>query len=159
MQPSAVATSAEALRFEFETNTLGPLSLFQATIHLLRRSSQPPPKFVLLTTLAASSTLQTKLTAKVAGYSATKAAALIFGQRWAFEEKDIVTLMVHPGSVATDMQAQALKDSEEMADLLKMFPPISPKESALNVLNVVDKATIENSGQFLNADDGTVFPF
>lgn len=159
MQPSAVLTSAEALRFEFETNTLGPLSLFQATIDLLRQSKQSPPKYILLSTLAASSTLQDKITASVVGYSATKAAALIFGQRWAFEEKDIATLMIHPGSVDTDMQAQALKDSKEMAEVIKMFPPISPKESALNVLKVVDNATIIDSGRFINADDGQVFPF
>lgn len=159
IQPSAVATSAEALRFEFETNTLGPLSLFQATIDLLRKSKQTPPKFILLSTLAASSTLQNKLTASITGYSATKAAANIFGQRWAFEEKDIATLIVHPGSVSTDMQAQALKDSKEMADLIKMFPPISPQQSALNILKVIDDSTIEDSGRFINADDGETFPF
>lgn len=159
MQPSAALTSADALRFEFETNTLGPLSLFQATIDLLRASKQSPPKYVLISTLGASSTLQDKLAACVVGYSATKAAANIFGQRWAYEEKDIATLIVHPGSVATDMQAQALKDSKEMAELVKMFPPISPQESASNILSVVDKSTLQDSGRFINADDGETLPF
>jgi norsolorinic acid ketoreductase len=94
----ALTTPMSALRSDFETNTLGPIKLFQATWHLLSLSKTP--KFILMSSVLGAIQMEDGLGPVAAlAYGVSKAAANFFVSKAHFEmeEQGLVVLALHPG--------------------------------------------------------------
>jgi len=77
----------------------------------------------------------------VISYRVSKAALNMLTSNWAIDYPGIAFLPIHPGWVDTDMgRASGGK------------PPLVPEESIKGILSVVEKATLENSGKFVQWD-------
>jgi norsolorinic acid ketoreductase len=78
----------------FNVNVLGPLVLFQAFIDLLGKSQRDlGPAFVVVSTLAASLTIQPNLAANpISAYATSKAAVNMVVRRIQIEHPDIIAL-------------------------------------------------------------------
>lgn len=86
----------------WETNTLGPLYLFQSFYPLLLKSTKAEKKFIITSTLAGS--LTAAIPFPVTAYGSSKAAINFIGIHIHQEhsEKDkIAVVMVHPGESST----------------------------------------------------------
>jgi norsolorinic acid ketoreductase len=103
----AAEVKTEHLRDLFQVNAIAPLVLFQGFKPLLDGSSNP--KFVVVSTMVASLAIQAETEFKMTSYGGTKAASNFFTARLAAENKNITVYSVHPGTVATDMAAIAMK--------------------------------------------------
>ena len=87
------------MRTSYEVNVIGPVRLFQAFLPLLVRSSNP--RFVQLTSLAGSITLQPMIGSfPLATYGGTKAAINLFVRRAHVEHPNLTMLLIEPGSRA-----------------------------------------------------------
>ncbi|KAG0154693.1 hypothetical protein PDIDSM_261 [Penicillium digitatum] len=95
----AEATTSQ-IQTHFDVNTLGPVRLFQATLPLLQRSSSA--RFILISSLMATIGGIKDVPLKVAPYGASKAAANYFVRKINYENHEIATLAIDPGSVKTD---------------------------------------------------------
>ena len=143
-------TFSDSIREHFEINTLGPISLFQAALPLLKKASTP--KFVVTTSGIGSSTIAPSLPAPVAAYGVSKAAVNWFLSRAHGEHDDITFIPIHPGLVETDMSGSFV-DHVSGTEAENQIRVISVEESVKGYLNVVDKATRENdSGKFVQWD-------
>jgi len=136
--------SVESLKEHFNVNAVGPLILFQAMYPLLLK--RQTRKFITMSTIAASLQLQIDVPHTVYG---TSKVALNFITRSIDQEhsgQGFIAFPIHPGMVNTDMgqSAAPLFGLEKMA--------LTPEESALAVFKVIDKATSQQSGRFLNYD-------
>lgn len=132
----------EVAKEHIYVNTLGTLSLFQAVLPLLRKSSSP--KFVPITTEAASITSPVPYTVSTVGLS--KIGVNFITQRIHVEHgaKDgIIAFPMNPGGVKTDIGNAAAP----LAFGIKQFE-LEPEESAVGLLGVIDQATREESGRF-----------
>lgn len=132
----------EVAKEHIYVNTLGTLSLFQAVLPLLRKSSSP--KFVPITTEAASITSPVPYTVSTVGLS--KIGVNFITQRIHVEHgaKDgIIAFPMNPGGVKTDIGNAAAP----LAFGIKQFE-LEPEESAVGLLGVIDQATPEESGRF-----------
>ncbi|TVY28474.1 Norsolorinic acid ketoreductase [Lachnellula hyalina] len=87
--------TAEQVLDNMTVNSLGPLFLFQATLPLLQKSSQP--KFVVLGSQAGSISAMEKAPAPMAAYGSSKAMAHYFVRKIHFEHNDIISFAVEPG--------------------------------------------------------------
>ncbi|TVY43673.1 Norsolorinic acid ketoreductase [Lachnellula subtilissima] len=88
--------TAEQVLDNVTVNSLGrPLFLFQATLPLLQKSSQP--KFVVLGSQAGSIGAMEKAPAPMAAYGSSKAMAHYFVRKIHFEHKDIISFAIEPG--------------------------------------------------------------
>jgi norsolorinic acid ketoreductase len=92
-----LTTSLAALRSDFETNTLGPIKLFQACYDLLRLSKTGSPKFVLVSSVLGSIGALGGEAGPTLAYGVSKAAANFFVRKVHFEHEDVVALAIHPG--------------------------------------------------------------
>jgi len=123
--------SPAVLERMYRINALGPLMVTQALLPLLRAGS----RVVNISSQRGSLTLTTQ--GSNYGYCATKAALNSFTRNLAADlaPSGIVTVMVHPGWVRTDMGGPK-------ADL-------SPEEAAAGILSLADGLTPEDNGRFL----------
>lgn len=94
-----LTTPLAALRSDFETNTLGPVKLFQACYDLLSRSRAGTPKFVLVSSVLGSIGALGWEAGPALAYGTSKAAANFFVRKAHFEHADVVALAIHPGLV------------------------------------------------------------
>jgi NAD(P)-dependent dehydrogenase (short-subunit alcohol dehydrogenase family) len=78
------------------------------------------------------------------GYRASKAALNMLTSCMAKELKDLTCIAMHPGWVKTDMGGENA--------------PLPAKVSVASMLGVIDRATLKDSGTFLNYD-GTPLPW
>lgn len=139
----------------WETNTLGPLYLFQSFYPLLLKSTKAEKKFVITSTLAGSLTAAVPF--PLTAYGSSKAAINFVGihihQEHAEKDK-IAVVMVHPGMVSTDMGNVGIESfggHEAVASFGVTI--LTPVQSATYVKEVADKATIEShGGKFFNYD-------
>jgi NAD(P)-dependent dehydrogenase (short-subunit alcohol dehydrogenase family) len=122
-------------------NTVAPLRVAQAFLPLIKLSSNPR----ILTVSSQMGALAGSREGSVA-YRASKAAINKVMQCLAFELKaeGITVCVAHPGWVRTDMGG-------ERAD-------ISPSESAAGLIALLDRLTLQETGQFFR-HDGTVHPW
>ncbi|KZL78376.1 aflatoxin biosynthesis ketoreductase nor-1 [Colletotrichum incanum] len=139
----------------FNINSIGPLTLFQATADLLKASKTGSPKFVAVSTLIGSIGSQ-EILANFPGtsspYGASKAALNWFIRLLSFEEPWLTSWVFHPGLVETDLTSGggmdlkalgAISVETSVADMIKTTWSIEPKDL---------------SGTFRN-HDGTVIPW
>jgi NAD(P)-dependent dehydrogenase (short-subunit alcohol dehydrogenase family) len=117
----------------FSINSLGPMRVAHAFLPHLRKSGNARIVFV-------SSVMGSMAYEGVSNiaYRAAKAALNKFAQGLAaaLEGQNVAVLVVHPGWVRTDMGGPDA--------------PLSPKESAAGLIEVIDAATIEETGLFLD---------
>jgi NAD(P)-dependent dehydrogenase (short-subunit alcohol dehydrogenase family) len=131
----------------FEINTLGPLSIIQQLLPLLRKGEMK--KIINISSLLGSQGLNP---GRQVAYSTSKCAlgmiTSIFAKELANEGFTVVA--VHPGTVATDMRPD-LK-------LPGAMPHIQPEESAEGILNNIVFAKENLNGKFITWN-GEVMPW
>ncbi|CZT45528.1 related to aflatoxin biosynthesis ketoreductase nor-1 [Rhynchosporium secalis] len=165
---SAKDASLSSLTENWETNTLGPILLYQTLYPLLtvetedeaseqarekeEKGERRDRKFILISSSLGSIEAMEGGVPSLA-YGISKAAANYFIRKVHFEEKRIVVLAVHPGWVKT-ANGQAFADSIGVES-----PPMGVEDSARGVLEQIDRGTKDTtSGSFLSYD-GTVIPW
>lgn len=156
--PGSVAEiSAETMEDHFKVNTIGPITLFQAVRPLLKASKTSHPVFVPVTSGLGSIAGQDQLVVLAptfSPYGATKAALNWFTRRIHFEEPWLISFVIHPGVVETEMMT-SIPTLVENADLLGV---INVETSVSNMLNVIDSASPGIGGTF-KSHDGVDLPW
>ncbi|TFY50975.1 hypothetical protein EVJ58_g10805 [Rhodofomes roseus] len=151
---------AKDLRDSFEVNVIGVIQTVNAFLPLIRKGTMKK----VLTLSSAQGDLDAALNVGIAiagPYSVSKAALNMVVVKYAvrFRDEGIVFLSISPGLVNTQqgppppaVQAEmvALKDRLE-----KFYPdwngkPLEPEESVRMQLEVLEKATVEESGAFVS---------
>lgn len=124
---------AAAMNHILATNAVSPLIVTQTFLPLLRKSNGA--KIVMMSSHRGSIT---RASAGAYGYSMSKAAMNMAAAQLAAQLKadGITVLTLHPGHVRTAMGGSSA--------------PILPDESATSLMQLIEGATIEQSGQFLN---------
>lgn len=130
----------EAIRRQFEVNSLGPLRLTHALLPNLGRGS----KVAIVTSRMGSITDNTS--GSHYGYRMSKAAVNIAGVSLArdLEPRGIAVVLLHPGYVSTDMTGHA--------------GTVEPADSARSLLARIEELELETSGRFLHMS-GEVLPW
>ncbi|OAA75313.1 Short-chain dehydrogenase/reductase SDR [Akanthomyces lecanii RCEF 1005] len=154
---NVLATTATQMRALYEVNTIGPLLTLQGLWHLMTqgRADQGRPgkgRYVLVSSSVGSIGMMEPMVG--GAYGPSKAAAnwiaravhMQFGGDEVGEEgRKVVGVAVHPGWVKTEMGDMAAK-SWGLPE--GHGPTLSPKESASDVLDIVDRAE-EFGGKFV----------
>lgn len=129
--------SLDLIRQNFETNTIGPVVLYQAFASLL----SPGAKFVLISSLIVK--VSEEIPFSYPAYAASKTAVNYIIKKINLEVPDLIAFPIHPGIVDTDMGILAAKAvGKTPAD----FGGITAPESVAGVLKVVDAATKKSHG-------------
>ncbi|MDE2271103.1 MAG: SDR family oxidoreductase [Xanthomonadaceae bacterium] len=133
---------AEALAESFAVNASAPLLITQALAPLLALGNKPR---VLCVTSQLGSIAQAS-SFRTISYAMSKAALNMAVKRLAAElaPRGIVVLTVHPGWVKTDMGGKSAT--------------LAPADSARALLNLVERASMDDAGKFL-AYDGAELPW
>lgn len=120
----------------FHINAIAPLIIAQRFIDLLEASSSP--RIVSISSWLGS--LTNKSSGGNYSYCASKTALNMLMRCLAFDvlPKGIVTIVVNPGWVQTDMGGSRAK--------------LTPEQSVTGILDVVEKLTEADAGRFLNWD-------
>ena len=121
----------DAIRDQFETNTLGPLRVTRALLPNLADGAK----------VAILSSRMGSLAQNAGGsyaYRISKTAVNMVGSNLAIDLKDrgIAVVLLHPGYVATDINNHS--------------GPVSTEESARGLIPLIDGLTLEKSGTFWN---------
>ncbi len=114
------------------TNSVAPMRVTRALLPNLRRGRDP--KVVSITSLMGS--IQDNESGGSYGYRMSKAALNMFHKSFAADFQEFTSLVIHPGWVKTDMGGPSA--------------PIEPEDSARGILQVIEKATPEDSGSFFD---------
>lgn len=146
-----IQNSTQAIHDHFAVNTVGPLTLYQATAPLLRSSKSSRPRFIAISSNTGSISGMDIMKGlyTTSPYGASKAALNWFMRRIHFDEDWLTTLIINPGFVLTDMVAETIRDypvkPEDMG-------AITVEESANGILKRIETATRDVSGTFQNFD-------
>ncbi|KAK4646083.1 hypothetical protein QC761_207200 [Podospora bellae-mahoneyi] len=130
------------IREHFEVNVLGPVSLFQATRELLlaAKETTPEKKPIYAFMGSGAGLLEGGLAVPSAAYAPTKTMLNWYGMKLHQEEEWLVTFIIDPGWVRTDMgNFGARSFGLEQANL-------EIEESVDGVFGVVNGATREREG-------------
>ena len=138
-------TPHDALNEHIQVNTLGPISLYQATYGLLRAASQP--KFFVISSVIGSIEAMETIPVPMLAYGMSKAAVNYFVKKAHMEEDKVTIVSIQPGWVQTNMGHAA-------ADYLGMKHdevPVTLDHSINSLVKLFDTATkAETSGTFQN---------
>ncbi|KAF2219982.1 hypothetical protein BDZ85DRAFT_267915 [Elsinoe ampelina] len=139
-------TPIQEVKDHFTVNTLGPLTLFQAFWPLLQHSSNP--KFVAVSTGLSSIGGMGNLPMPAGAYGSSKAMLNFLVRKIHFENEHLISFVISPGWVQTDMgNAGAVASGMEAA-------PTTLQDSVAGILQKIDQATRESSGgKFLSFDE------
>jgi NAD(P)-dependent dehydrogenase (short-subunit alcohol dehydrogenase family) len=126
---------AEALAHEIHINAIAPLMIAQAFVDLLKNGTNP--KLINITSQQGSMQLKTGAGGPYA-YSISKAALNMATRLLAGDlaSSGVVTMMIHPGWVQTDMGGGGAT--------------LSAPESASSLLKIIDNLTSKDNGRFFN---------
>lgn len=92
------------LKNVLDTNTIGPILLFQATLPLLLKSPTGQPKWISMSTISSSiERLDQTAAYPTVSYGLSKAALNFVTRAIHFQHEEIIAVGVHPGWVKTDM--------------------------------------------------------
>ncbi|KAI1451365.1 short-chain dehydrogenase [Annulohypoxylon moriforme] len=152
-----VKTTIEALRDHFNTNSIGPVVLFQAFRPLLKASKGGNPLFIALSSIIGSIGAQESLAVLppiFSPYGASKTALNWLIRRIHFEEPWLTSFVFHPGLVLTEMSVSIGGPNVNPVDL----GAITVDVSVGGMLKTIDSATREISGTF-QVYDGGVLPW
>jgi NAD(P)-dependent dehydrogenase (short-subunit alcohol dehydrogenase family) len=135
--------SAEHFMGEMRINALGPMLLARGLLPALRRS--PRPRIVNVSSQIGSMVVSSGMGRDV-GYGASKAALnmITIKLAWRLRDEGVIAVAIHPGYLRTAMSGPG-------ADL-------DPGEAAVQIVDLVDALTMEQSGAFLQWD-GSVHPW
>lgn len=127
----------DAMRRQFEVNSLGPLRVTAALLDNLHNGA----KLVIVSSRMGS--IADNGTGKGYGYRMSKAAVNMAGVSLARDlaDRGVAVLMVHPGSVRTDLTASVMPAGQG----------IEASEAAAGILARVDELTLQNTGRFMHA--------
>ena len=156
---TVATTTPQSLRDHFNTNTIGPVTLFQAVRPLLQASKTGNPIFFPISTMIGSIASQDTLSAlfppKLSPYGVSKTALNWLIARVHFEEPWLTAFVVHPGLVATDMASGIIPPGADPT----AYGAITVDTSVTSLLKLVDTANRpEFGGKFKNYD-GTEIPW
>ncbi|EJU05874.1 NADP-binding protein [Dacryopinax primogenitus] len=151
---SILETPDAAMREHYEVNVIGATVLFQSVWPLLKLSTKP--EFAIISSVAGSIAAGASLPAGFFAYGASKAAVDYLAMKLHSEHPELVSVLIHPGPVATDMGANAHKEDPFVRESM---PLISVDESVTGILNVVDNAKREPDGPKMIGHDGVVWPW
>jgi len=126
---------ADTMLHTFHVNSVGPMIVVQKFLPLLRASRQA--RIVNISSQLGSITLHMS---NHYSYNSSKAALGMLTRILAsdLQPAGIVAVVVHPGWVQTDMGGSAA--------------PLKPPESARGILNLADRLTMTESGEFFTWD-------
>lgn len=127
----------EGIRRQFEINSLGPLRVTAALLDNLNRDA----KIAIVTSRMGS--IVDNTSGGGYGYRMSKAAVNIAGVSLARDliDRGVAVLMVHPGSVRTDLTASVMPAGQG----------IDVEESASGIIARIDELTVETTGRFMHA--------
>ena len=127
----------EGIRRQFEINSLGPLRVTAALLDNLNRDA----KIAIVTSRMGS--IVDNTSGGGYGYRMSKAAVNIAGVSLARDlaDRSVAVLMVHPGSVRTDLTASVMSAGQG----------IDVEESASGIIARIDELTVETTGRFMHA--------
>lgn len=127
----------EGMRRQFEINSLGPLRVTTALLDNLHRDA----KIAIVTSRMGS--IVDNTSGGGYGYRMSKAAVNIAGVSLARDlaDRGIAVLMVHPGSVRTELTASVMPAGQG----------IDVGESASGIIARIDELTVETTGRFMHA--------
>ena len=136
---SALDMDFEGLAETLRINAIGPLRVAQAFLPALRRS-----KAARIVTISSSMGSMASSASDRIAYRASKATVnkLMQGLASDLKRDGIVTIVMHPGWVQTDMGGAG-------AD-------ITPQDSASGILKVIEGLTLARTGQFIDHDGRTM---
>ncbi|KAF2491428.1 NAD(P)-binding protein [Lophium mytilinum] len=149
----------EEMRRNVDVNLTGPMFAINAFLPLVRKSSIK--KIIVLSTGLADpvGTKEGGLASAVA-YSSIKAALNMVVVKYALElkEEGIVVLALSPGVINTRLDTPSEEEMAGMMDMMKRFQlkyphwtgPMKAEESVAMQKDVIEKITIEESGEFLS---------
>ena len=139
-EKTILSMTPEALKAQFETNTLGPALLIKHLHTLLPRSR---PSVLAVLTARVGSISDNNLggwisyrTAKAALHQIIRTSALEIANK----RKQSICVALHPGTVQTELTKK----------YVGTHPSVSPDEAAQNLLNVVNSLSFEDNGQFFD---------
>ncbi|RSL50925.1 hypothetical protein CEP54_011691 [Fusarium duplospermum] len=136
----AAETPADNLRAAFETNTIGPLTVFQGLWPLLQRSATP--KVINITSSVGCITIQE---GPGGAYGPSKAALNWLTRALHMQNEGLVAVALHPGWVQTRMGELCARDWGFPGS-----PPETIEGSVEGTLQIVDEATRDKySGKFV----------
>lgn len=123
-------TDMDAVREEFEVNTLGPLRVCQALAPMISDGG----KLAIVSSDLGSIANADRATGY--GYNLSKAAVNMVGKMLSIElaSRDIAVILLHPGYVATDMTSYA--------------GPVNAVDSASGLISEIDGLTMELTSAF-----------
>lgn len=155
---TVLETSHSALVEHVAINVAAPITLLQATAPLLKASKSGRPTFVATTsfigTIGGMEQLS-RLPAAFSPYGGSKAALNWFVRRLHFEESWLISFVIHPGLVLTEMAdesfAAAGVDPRDIG-------AIEVDESVTGIASRIAAATRDISGTF-QSYDGKILPW
>ena len=135
--------SPEHFMGEVRINALGPMLLARGLLPALRRSGRP--RIVNISSQIGSMEVSSTMGRDV-GYGASKAALNMITVKlaWRLRDDGVIAVAIHPGYLRTEMSGPG-------ADL-------DPADAAVQIVDLVDALTMEQSGTFLQWD-GSVHPW
>ncbi|KAJ6191415.1 Short-chain dehydrogenase/reductase SDR [Penicillium mononematosum] len=135
-----------------DVNAYGPFELVKAVFPLLRPSSPgKKAKFVYISSAGGSLAAMYNFM-PISAYGASKALANFLFKWLALDNKDVIIWAQNPGNVDTDMARDGLDLAKGLGFDLSSLSFTSPEESARAIKKVIDGATPEMSGKFLDHD-------
>ena len=131
------AASLESLSFDqmelmFGVNTWGPMRVTRALLPLLRKSSNP----VVVNMSSKVGSIADNSSGGAYGYRMSKAALNMFNKSFSIEQPEIISVVLHPGWVKTDMGGPNA--------------PTTPEESVAGLVKQITGFTKEHSGRFFD---------
>ncbi|KII87030.1 hypothetical protein PLICRDRAFT_176838 [Plicaturopsis crispa FD-325 SS-3] len=135
----------------FDVNVVGVVVLFQATYPLLKESTSSPI-FVPISSAVGSIALAGTFPPGGSAYASSKTTVNFIARKIHFEHEGIISFVVSPGAVDTEMIRPALPALRAAGFDLAL---LSPEDSASQVLKLVDNATRESVGGKFFSYDGT----
>lgn len=124
--------TSETIIDTFNTNVFGVVRMTRAMLPFLRQSRQP--KVVSISSLMGS--IADNAGGGSFAYRMSKSAVNMFTKTLAVDERDILSLAMHPGWVKTEMGGERA--------------PLSPEKSAEGILTVIETSTLGDTGKFFN---------
>lgn len=113
------------VRQSFEVNTLIPMRVCQALLPLLKGGAKVAQITSLMGSIADNSS------GGAYAYRMSKAALNMFNKSFAIEHKDLISIVLHPGWVKTDMGGKDAPTTveESVAGMVKILERVSPTDS------------------------------
>ncbi|EME39084.1 dehydrogenase-like protein [Dothistroma septosporum NZE10] len=145
----------DAVKEHMQINCYSVLLLFQATRPLLEQAAPGKAKFVFIgAPISTITQMEECARAPLGAYGLTKLAANYLVRKFHFENKWLMSFVIDPGHVQTDM-------GDSGARLMgRKEAPTTLQQSVDGICARIDEATKEeSSGQFLLHEDGSRLPW